>query len=173
MIVGKPFLTVAQINEKVGELADRISIDYEGKDLIVIPLLKGAFMFASDLVRAIKVPLTIDFLKTSSYVRTESSGEVTLHCDITEDIKGRDILLVEDIADTGTTLEHVSKLLQKRGPRSIKICVFLNKRERRIKDVTLDYVGFEIPDEYVVGYGLDYDNKYRNLPYVAIFKKTA
>ena len=173
MVIGKPLFTVKQIGDKVAELGEQISVDYEGKHLHVIPLLKGAFMFASDLVRSIRVPMTLDFIHTKSYVGTESSGEVKVRCDLRDSIKDRDVLLVEDIADTGTTLNFVRKRLIPMGPRSLKICVFLNKEERRVEPVTLDYIGFDIPDQYVVGYGLDYEDKYRNLPYIAIFKKTA
>ena len=173
MVIGKPLYTVEQIQKRVGELAGQISHDYEGRELLVVPLLKGAFMFASDLVRAIRVPLTIDFLNTSSYADTETTGKVKIHCELRDSAKGKDVLIVEDIADTGITLDFVTKKLQEQEPRSLKICAFLDKKERRIKDVPLDYVGFEIPNVYVVGYGLDYDDKFRNLPYIAIFKKTA
>jgi hypoxanthine phosphoribosyltransferase len=172
MVIGRPLFTVEQIQTKVLELADQISRDYAGKELLVVPLLKGAFMFASDLVRAIKVPLTIDFLNTSSYSDTETTGTVKVHCELRDSVKGKDVLIVEDIADTGITLDFVKKKLTKQGPRSLKICAFLDKKERRLVEVDLDYVGYEIPNEYVVGYGLDYDDKFRNLPYIAIFKKT-
>lgn len=173
MVIGRPLFTVEQIQKRVKELAERISRDYEGKELLVVPLLKGAFMFASDLVRAIRVPLRIDFISTSSYVNTESTGRVTVHWKLREKVTGKDVLLVEDIADTGITLDFVRKMLLEENPRSLKICAFLDKKERRLKAVPLDYVGFEIPDEFVVGYGLDYDDKFRNLPYIAIFKKKA
>jgi hypoxanthine phosphoribosyltransferase len=173
MVIGKPLFTVAQIQKRVAELADQISRDYEGRELLVVPLLKGAFMFASDLVRSIRVPVTVDFLSTSSYSDTETTGKVKVHCDLRGDVKGKDVLVVEDIADTGITLDFVKRRLLDQGPRSLKICAFLDKKERRLKEVSLDYVGFEIPNEYVVGYGLDYDDRFRNLPYIAIFKKTA
>ncbi len=173
MVIGKPLFTVNQIQQRVAELAEQISQDYEGRDLLVVPLLRGAFMFASDLVKAVRVPLVIDFLVTSSYQDTESTGKVTVHCDLREDVKGRDVLIVEDIVDSGITLDFIREKLLRLEPRSLKICVFLDKKERRVTEVPLDYVGFEIPNEYVVGYGLDYDNRYRNLPYIAIFKKTA
>jgi len=173
MVIGKPLFTVEQIQRRVRELADLISRDYEGKELLVVPLLKGAFMFASDLVRAIRVPLRVDFLNTSSYAHTETTGKVKVHCELREKVTGKDVLIVEDIADTGITLDFVRKMLLEQGPRSLKICVFLDKKERRIKDVHLDYVGYSIPNEYVVGYGLDYEDKFRNLPYIAIFKKTS
>lgn len=173
MVVGKPLFTVNEIQDKVKELGQAISRDYEGKDLLVISILKGAFMFTSDLVRNISVPLTIDFVVASSYVQTSTSGEVKVHYEPREQIRDRDILLVEDIVDTGTTLNHLREKLMQKEPRSIKICGFLNKKPRRIADVNIDYSGFEIPDLFVVGYGLDYDNKYRNLPYVAVLKKNS
>lgn len=172
MVVGKPLLTTKQIQAKVKELADRISKDYADKDILVVGILKGAFMFFSDLVRTIKVPLRVDFLVASSYVKTDTTGDVKIHCDIREDISDKDILLVEDIIDSGITLNLIRERILARNPRSLKICVFLDKKERRVADVPLDYVGFQIPNVFVVGYGLDYDNKFRNLPYVAIFRKS-
>jgi hypoxanthine phosphoribosyltransferase len=172
MVVGRPFLTVEQIQKKNKELADRISADYAGKNLIAIGILKGAFIFYSDLVRLIRVPLTVDFLIAASYLKSETSGEIKLHYNVREDLADKDVLLVEDIVDTGITLNYLRERLLNEGPRSLKICTFLDKRGRREVDVPLDYVGFEIPNEFVVGYGLDYDNKYRNLPYISIFKKT-
>jgi len=173
MVVGKPFLTVDQIQKKNRELADRITADYRGKDLLAVGILKGAFIFFSDLVRLIQIPLTIDFLIASSYMKSETTGEIKIHYDIREDLADRDVLLVEDIVDTGITLNYIRERILQEEPRSLKICTFLDKKERREVDVPIDYVGFEIPNEFVVGYGLDYDNRYRNLPYVSIFKKTA
>ena len=174
MVIGKPLYTVNQIQDKVKELGEMISRDCEGSDnLLVVPILRGAFMFASDLVRAIRVPLTMDFITASSYVKTDTTGEVRLHCDIRENIKDRDVLLVEDIADTGITLNYIRERFLERGARSLKICALLDKKERRVVDVPLDYIGFVIPNVFVVGYGLDYENRFRNLPYIAIFKKTA
>ncbi len=171
MVVGKPFLTAEQIQDKVKTLADMISRDYEGGELVAIGILKGAFMFFSDLVKHIKVPLTIDFIIASSYIKTETTGEVKIYYDIREDITGKDVILVEDIVDTGITLNYLRERFLNRSPRSLKICALLDKKERRLVDVPIDYKGFEIPNEYVVGYGLDFDDKYRNLPYIAIFKK--
>ncbi len=173
MVVGKPFLTVEQIQNKVKELADRISEDYKGKDLLAVGILKGGFIFFSDIVRMIKVPLVIDFLLASSYLKYNTTGEVKVHYDIREEITDKDLLLIEDIVDSGITLNYLRERILLRGPKSLKICTLLDKKQRRQVDVPLDYVGFEIPDEFVVGYGLDYDNKFRNLPYISIFKKTA
>jgi hypoxanthine phosphoribosyltransferase len=172
MVVGKPLYTVEQIQKRVRELADAVSEDYKGKDLLAIGLLRGAFMFFSDIVRAIKVPLTVDFMTASSYLKTDTTGEVKIHCDIRENIKDKNVLIIEDIVDTGITLNYIRESLIERDPLSLKICAFLDKKERRVIDVPLDYVGFEIPNEFVVGYGLDYDNKFRNLPYIAIFRKS-
>lgn len=172
MVVGKPFLTVEQIQKKNRELADRISNDYEGKNLLAIGVLKGAFIFFSDIVRMIRIPLSIDFLIASSYLKSDSSGEIKLHYDIREEIADKDILLIEDIVDTGITLNYLRERILQRGPKSLRICTFLDKKGRRQVDVPIDYVGFVIPDEFVVGYGLDYDNKFRNLPYISTFRKT-
>ncbi len=171
MVTGKPLYTVNQIQDRVKELADQVSRDFKGKELVVISILKGAFMFTSDLVRHIKVPLTMDFIIASSYLKTDSTGDITIHSDIRENIMDKDVLLVEDIIDSGVTLNYIRERLLQRRPSSLKICGLLNKRARREVDVPIDYVGFEIPDVFIVGYGLDYDNKYRNLPYLAVFKK--
>lgn len=173
MVIGKPLFTVEQIQNRVRELADRISEDYEGKNLLAVGILKGAFMFYSDLVRVIRIPLTVDFIIASSYMKTETTGEVKVYYDIREDITDKDVLLIEDIVDSGITLNHIRERILARRPRSLKICAFLDKKERRVVDVPVDYTGFEIPNVFVVGYGLDYDNRFRNLPYISIFKKTA
>jgi len=172
MVIGKPFLRTEQIQDKVKELADRISNDYADKSMVAVGILKGAFMFFSDLVRAIRVPLTVDFIIASSYLKTDTTGEVKIYHDIREDISDKDVLLIEDIIDSGITLNQIRERVLTRSPKTLKICVFLDKKERRIVNVPLDYVGFVIPNEFVVGYGLDYDNKFRNLPYISIFKKS-
>jgi len=172
MIIGRPLLTVEQINQRVKELGNLISEDYASSNLLAIGILKGAFMFFSDLVKTIRVPLNVDFIIASSYLKDHTSGEVKVHYDVRDVVRGKDILLIEDIVDTGVTLNYLRERLLTQSPRSLKICTFLDKRERRIVDVPLDYRGFEIPNEYVVGYGLDYDNKFRNLPYISIFKKS-
>jgi hypoxanthine phosphoribosyltransferase len=172
MVVGKPFLTVEQIQKKNRELADRISSDYEGKDLLAVGVLKGAFIFFSDLVRMIRIPLSIDFLIASSYLKSDSSGEIKLHYDIREEIADKNVLLIDDIVDTGITLNYLRERILQKGPKSLRICAFLDKKGRRQVDVPIDYVGYVIPGEFVVGYGLDYDNKFRNLPYISTFKKT-
>ncbi len=171
MIIGKPFLTTEQIHEKVTKLADRISRDYVGKEILAVGILKGSFMFFADIVRALKIPVTLDFIVASSYLKNTSSGEVKIHYDVKEDIAGKHVLLIDDIIDTGVSLNYIRERILSKGPASLKICVLLDKKERRSVDVPVDYTGFEIPNQFVVGYGLDYDNKYRNLPYIAIFKK--
>jgi len=171
MIVGKPLLTAERIQKRITVLAEKISYDYQGKDIFVVGLLKGAFMFLSDLVRLIQIPVEVDFMIVSSYVQTESTGDVRIYSDLRSDIKGKDVLIVEDIVDTGVTLHALRERLLYRDPASLKICALLDKKERRQVEVPVDYVGFEIPDKFVVGYGLDYEDKYRNLPYIAIFKE--
>ncbi len=171
MIIGKPFLTTEQIQTRVAELADKISRDYLGKEILTIGILKGSFMFFSDLVRAIRQPVTIDFIVASSYVKTTSTGEVKVHYDIKEDVRGKDVLLIDDIIDTGISLNFLRERILAAGPESLKICTFLNKTARREVDVPLDYIGFEVPNVFVVGYGLDYEDQFRNLPYISIFKK--
>ncbi|HZV46114.1 MAG TPA: hypoxanthine phosphoribosyltransferase [Thermodesulfovibrionales bacterium] len=171
MIIGKPLLTTRQIQAKVKELAQNISKDYVGKEILAVGILKGSFMFFSDIVREIEVPLTLDFILASSYVKSETSGEVKIHYDIREDISDKHVLLIDDIVDTGITLNQIRERILSRFPLSLKICTFLDKKERREVDIPLDYVGYVIPNQFVVGYGLDYDNKYRNLPYISIFRK--
>jgi hypoxanthine phosphoribosyltransferase len=171
MIIGKPFLTTSQIQAKVKELALQISRDYEGKKMLAVGILKGSFMFFSDIVRSIEVPLILDFVIASSYLKSDTSGEVKIHYDIREDISDKHVLLIDDIVDTGITLNQIRERVLARGPLSLRICTFLDKKERRQVDIPLEYVGYVIPNEFVVGYGLDYDNKYRNLPYISIFRK--
>ena len=171
MVTGKPFLTVEQIENRVKELAAEISNDYEGQDILAVGILKGAFMFFSDIVKLIQVPMDIDFLTVSSYVKKKTTGTMNMHADLREDIRNRHVLLIEDIVDTGLTLNHIKSLLLERKPASLKICAFLDKKSCREIDVPLDYVGYAIPNHYIVGYGLDYENKFRNLPYISIFKE--
>ncbi|MBQ7037023.1 MAG: hypoxanthine phosphoribosyltransferase [Clostridia bacterium] len=161
------------LNHKVAELAKQISADYEGRDLLFITVLKGSFVFASDLFRRITIPAKVDFISVSSYgSSTKTSGVVKIIKDLDKPIEGLDVIIVEDILDSGVTLNYLSQILKQRGPRSLKICTILNKPDRRIAPITADYVGFDIPDEFVVGYGLDYDEKYRNLPFVGVLKRS-
>ena len=157
----------AQIQERVRALAAEISRDYEGLNLLMVGILKGAFIFLADLVRALKIPAEIDFLAVSSYGKaTVSSGAVQIIKDLSEDIEGRHVLIVEDIVDTGLTLRYIHDLLLARKPASLKIAVLLDKKERRQVHVPVHYVGFEVPDRFLVGYGLDFAEKFRNLPYI-------
>lgn len=161
----------SDIEEITSRLGKEISKDYEGMNPMLICLLKGAVPFMSDLCKHVTIPMTEEFIKVSSYHGgTASSGVVNVRGDI-PDVKGKDIILVEDILDTGRTLELVKRLFMEKGAKSIKICVFLDKPEGRVNDVKADYVGALVPNEFVVGYGLDYDELYRNLPYVGVLKE--
>ena len=160
-----------EIDLRLGELAAEINRDYAGKEPMLISVLRGSFVFMADLTRKIDLPCTVDFMAVSSYGKgTTSSGQVQITKDLSDDIEGKDILVVEDILDSGNTLNYLMKLLQARHPASIRLCTLLDKPERRVVPVQADYVGFTIPDEFVVGYGLDYAEKYRNLPYIGVLK---
>ncbi len=161
------------LQRRVAELGQAISADYEGKDLVLICVLKGGVVFLTELMRFITIPHEIDFLAISSYGigQRESTGAVRLVMDLKADIAGRDVLIVEDIVDSGRTMDYLLRLFWARQPASLRVCTLLNKPGRRVVDVPLDYVGFDIPDEFVLGYGLDFDEKYRNLPYVGVLKR--
>ncbi|MCQ1530580.1 hypoxanthine phosphoribosyltransferase [Lutispora saccharofermentans] len=167
----KILISQDEIKEKVKELGQLITKDYKDKDLMVIGILKGCIVFLSDLIREINLPLTMDFMVVSSYgSSTKSSGVVRIVKDLEKDIAGKDILIVEDIVDTGLTLSYLVEYLKSRNASSVKICTLLEKPDRRKAEVDLEYVGFHIPDEFVVGYGLDYAELYRNLPFVCVLK---
>lgn len=171
-LFGKPIVTQEAMRARIRELGRQITADYAQKDLIMIGILKGAYVFYADLARAIGLPLKVDFLVVSSYAgKAKSSGKIRVLTELTEDIAGRDVLLVEDIVDSGCTLQHLRKALGARKPKSIKVCALLNKPDRRQVEVKVDYVGFNIPNKFVVGYGLDYRQNYRNLPYLAVLDK--
>ena len=160
-------LSEEEINSRIAELGEQISRDYEGKEIFLICILKGASFFACELAKRITVPVNIDFMKVSSYGGgTVSSGQVSIKMDVSESIAGKEVLIVEDIIDSGNTLNLLPKILMERGPKSIRLCALLDKPDRREVDVKMAYVGFRIPDKFVVGYGLDYDQRYRNLPYI-------
>ena len=160
-----------QLEQRVCELAAQIDRDYAGKEPLLVSVLRGSFVFMADLVRHITLPCTVDFMAVSSYGSgTTSSGQVKIIKDLSEQIEGKDVIVVEDILDSGNTLSYLLKLLEARHPASIRLCTLLDKPERRTKPVAAQYSGFTIPDEFVVGYGLDYDEKYRNLPYIGILK---
>lgn len=164
-------LSEEEIAAKVKELGAQISADYADKNPIIISVLKGSFMFMADLVRAVTVPCTVDFMSVSSYGSgTTSSGEVKIVKDFDESIAGRHIIVVEDILDSGRTLSYLMKNMKARGAASISLCTFLDKPDRRVVPVEVAYKGFTVPDAFIVGYGLDYDQQYRNLPYVGVLK---
>ncbi|WP_352417912.1 hypoxanthine phosphoribosyltransferase [Proteiniborus sp.] len=166
----KILFSTEDINKRVKELGQQVSKDYEGKKLVVVSLLRGSFIFAADLVREIGIPTQIEFITTASYGHNEeSSGQVEIINDIKDDIEGRDVLVVDDIMDTGLTMEKIIEHLKKKNPNSIKSCVMLDKPERRKTEITPDYVGFTIPDLFIVGYGLNYGDYYRNIPYIFSF----
>ena len=168
----EPLITEAQLQRRVAELGAEISRDYEGRDLLLVAVLKGSVVFLADLIRHITIPHSIDFMATSSYgAATESSGIVRILKDLDMPITGRNVLIVEDIVDTGHTLAYLRRLLLEREPASLRVVTLLDKRERREVDVPLDYVGFVVPNAFVVGYGLDYAELYRNLPYIAVPKE--
>ncbi len=158
-----------EVDRKIAELGKKISEDYAGKEVHLICILKGGVFFMCELAKRITVPVSMDFMSVSSYGDgTASSGIVRIVKDLDENLEGKDVIIVEDIIDSGRTLYHLMEVLQKRNPKSMKLCTLLDKPERRVNDVKVDYVGFNIPDEFVVGYGLDYAQKYRNLPYIGV-----
>ena len=160
-----------QLKNRVQEIARQITADYQGKEIMLISVLRGSFVFMADLCRAIDIPCTLDFMDVSSYGKgTKSSGQVQITKDLSEDITDRHIIVVEDILDSGNTLSYLLKILENRHPASIRLCTLLDKPDRRVKPVQVHYSGFTIPDAFVVGYGLDYAEKYRNLPYIGILK---
>lgn len=164
-------LSEEKLHDIVSGLGKKISEDYDGKKLMLVSVLKGSVIFMADLMRSITIPCTIDFMSVSSYGSgTSSSGIVKIIKDLDASVEGVDLVIVEDILDSGKTLSHLKELLSSRNPNSIRICTLLDKPERRTVDLTPDYSGAVIPDAFVVGYGLDYDEKYRNLPYVGILK---
>jgi len=166
---GRPIVSQEQMRSRIRELGRQISADYAGKDLVLVGVLKGAYAFYADLARAIRIPIRVDFIVVTSYgKRADTSGKVKLVTELTEQIKGRDVLLVEDIVDSGLTVQHLMKYLMKKKPRSLRVCTLLSKPDRRLVDVQVHYVGFKIPNQYVIGYGLDYQQRYRNLPYLAV-----
>jgi hypoxanthine phosphoribosyltransferase len=169
--IEKVLIDRKQIQDKVKELAARISEDYRGKDLVIVGVLKGAVLFMADLVKNIDIPLTIDFIAVSSYGNaTETSGVVRILKDLDNSIKGMDVLIVEDIIDSGLTMCYLQDNLRSRGPSSIKVCTLLDKPYRRKANVEVDYLGFVVEDEFVVGYGLDFAERFRNLPEICVLK---
>ena len=171
--VDQVLITEQQLDERIKEMGHQIAEDYQGEPLTIVGILKGAVIFFADLARAIDLPLQMDFMSVSSYGSgTTSSGVVKIIKDLDADVTGRHILLVEDIIDTGITLAYLKEYLSNRGARSVKICTLSDKPTRREKAVHVDYIGFTMPDEFLIGYGVDYAENYRNLPYVASLKRS-
>jgi hypoxanthine phosphoribosyltransferase len=165
------FASEEQLHERITELGKQITRDYAGKEPIFVGVLKGCFIFMADLVRACDVRCTVDFMVVSSYgAGTVSTGAVKIEKDLSQNIEGRDVIIVEDILDSGNTLSYLREYMEAQKPASIRIVTLMDKPDRRTANVTADYVGFTIPDAFVVGYGLDYDQRYRNLPYIGVLK---
>ena len=170
-IIESILISEEKLMQRVEELGKEISKDFEGEEVLLVGLLKGSVIFLADLVRKVSIPCMIDFMSVTSYGNDiESSGEVRFLKDLDSDINGKNVVIVEDIIDTGLTLREVLKVLKARNPKTLKVCTLLNKVSRRLVDIDVDYNGFDIPDAFVVGYGLDYAQKYRNLNYIGILK---
>jgi hypoxanthine phosphoribosyltransferase len=170
--IGEVLLTEEQIAQRIADLGRRIAADYQGRPLVLVSVLKGSLPFMADLMRAIEIPLRIDLMEVSSYggTATESSGLVRIIKDLSASIADQDVLLVEDIIDTGLTLNYLLRYLRGKSPRTLRICTLLDKPARRLVDIAVDYTGFTIPDQFVVGYGLDYGELYRNLRFVGVLR---
>ncbi len=170
--IEKVLISEEEITSKIKEMAASIDEDYRDKEPLMLSVLSGSFMFASDLMRAVSIPVGISFIFASSYGSdTVSSGEVEIHTGKGFDPVGKDIIIVEDIVDSGRTLKKIKEYLLNKGAKSVELCTFLNKPSRRVVDIDVKYIGFEVPDEFVVGYGLDFDYKYRQYPFVGVLKK--
>ncbi len=162
-------LSEEAVDKRIQQIGEQISKDYEGKQVHLVCVLKGGSFFMCELAKRITIPVSLDFMSVSSYgSSTKSSGVVKIIKDLDEPLKDKEVIVIEDIVDSGRTLSYLLEILQSRGPKSLKLCTLLDKPERRVTDVTVDYTGFEIPDEFVVGYGLDYNQRYRNLPYIGV-----
>ena len=164
----KVLISSSKIKNKVNKIAQQINKDFKSKKLVVVSVLTGSVVFCSDIIRNLNVDFELDFIRVASYKGKKSSGKIKFLCDVVEDIKGKDILLVEDICDSGRTLSYVKDLFIKRKANSVKICTFINKKVEKFKNIKIDYFGFEIDNEFIVGYGLDYNGKYRGLPYIGV-----
>lgn len=165
----KVMISEEEVDKKIVEIAEKINEEFKGEEVHLICILKGSVFFTCELAKRIALPVTIDFMQVSSYGDgTESSGRVRIAKDLDESVEGKNIIVIEDIIDSGRTLSYLMNLLKVRNPKSIKLCTLLDKPDRRVVDINVDYTGFVIPDEFVVGYGLDYAQKYRNLPYIGV-----
>lgn len=162
-------LSEEEVDKRIKEIGEQISRDYAGRQVHLVCVLKGGSFFLCELAKRITVPVSLDFMSVSSYgSNTKSSGVVKIVKDLDESLKGKNVIVVEDIVDSGRTLSYLLEMLKDRGPESLRLCTLLDKPDRRVIDVNVDYTGFQIPDEFVVGYGLDYDQRYRNLPYIGV-----
>jgi len=157
----------SNLDKRIEELAKEIMRDYKNEDLVFVGVLKGAAVFMIELAKKIKNSVEFEFIQVESYQGTESTGKIKLKQDLIDKIEGRNIIIIEDIVDTGRTLEYLREYIKKHNPKSVKVCTLLSKPSRRIVELNIDYIGFSIPDEFVIGFGMDYDQKYRNLPYIA------
>jgi hypoxanthine phosphoribosyltransferase len=169
--IQKILITEKEINDRVKELGAKISQDYNGMNPVLVCVLRGAIVFICDLIRQISIPVTLDFLSISSYTGNQQTGIVRILKDLDENIENKSVILVEDIIDTGLTLNYILRTLKARKPENVRVCALLDKKVRRIVDIPIDYRGFEIPDEFVIGYGLDYRQQYRNLPFIGVLKE--
>ena len=170
--IDRVLISEEELSAIVKRLGEQISIDYKGKDLLLVGILKGSVMFMSDIMRSITIPCEIDFMAVSSYGSgTVTSGEVKIIKDLDRRLEGKDLLIIEDILDSGVTLSYIKEILMARKPKSIKICTLFDKPDRRKAEIFADYIGSKVPDEFIVGYGLDYDEYYRNLPYIGALKR--
>ena len=168
--IERVIITEEQIRNRIQELGQQLTADYEGKNPIFVGVLKGVVVFFSDMIRAVPIPCQIDFMSVSSYNGANSTGTIKMKQDLSANIEGRHVVILEDILDSGLTLKHTVEYLKTKNPASVKICTFLDKPEGRKADIEADYVGFTVPNAFVVGYGLDYNEKFRNLPYIGILK---
>ena len=168
--ISEVLVTEEQINEMCDRIAQQLNCDYKDSEPVIVGILTGAFIFTADLVRRLRIPVIVDFMQVASYVGTESTGKLIVKKELSTDVAGRDVLVVEDIIDTGRTMELVKSELLKRGAKSVKVCAAFDKPDRRVNDFVPDYCGIVIPDEFIVGYGLDYDGKYRNVKDVRIVR---
>ena len=169
--IERVLFTEEELKTRVAELGAQITADYQGKEPVIISVLRGSYIFMADLTRSIDLPCSIDFMAVSSYGKgTTSSGQVNIIKDLSDSIEGKDVLVVEDILDSGNTLSYLLEILKARHAASIKLCTLLDKPDRRVRDIKADYVGYSVPDLFVVGYSLDYAEKYRNLPYIGVLK---
>lgn len=170
--IEKILIDKTRLKRKIRELGEKITSEYNKKELLMVCVLRGAAVFYADLARAIDLPIHMSFMAVSSYGKsTETSGAVRIAYDLNEDIRGKDVLLVEDIVDTGLTMKYITESLAARKPATLKTCCLLDKKARRMVGFTPDFTGFEVPDEFIVGYGIDYAERYRNLPYIAVLKR--